>query len=162
VNTGIDLLPTLLAYAGLKQPAKLPGASLRPLVEGKAVVGWREAVIAGNRMSQGGKVDGFVPITDGRMVRTERYKYCVYAHGEHRESLVDLVNDPAEMVDLASDPGYRAIVEAHRARLRRFAAEQGDTLAAELLADDVAPRAFERIERPLRPTKPDAEGAKGE
>lgn len=162
VNTGIDLLPTLFAYAGVPQPAKLPGASLRPLVERKPVSGWRDAVVVENRMSQGGKVDGFVPITDGRMVRTERYKYCVYAHGEHRESLVDLVNDPNEMVDLASDPGYRAIVEEHRARLRRFATEHGDALAAELVADDVAPRAFERIQRPLRPTKPDGEGAKEE
>src|SRR5690606_7847439 len=117
INVGVDLLPTLLSYAGLEKPAKLRGANLRSLVAGEAVSGWRDAVIVGNHMSQGGKVDGFVPITEGRMVRTERFKYCVYAHGERRESLVDLIEDPGEMVDLASDPGYRAIVEDHRERL---------------------------------------------
>lgn len=158
VNVGVDLLPTLLSYAGLPQPSKLRGANLRPLVAGETVSGWRDAVVVGNHMSQGGKVDGFVPITEGRMVRTERYKYCVYAHGERRESLVDLIEDPGEMIDLASDPGYRSVVEEHRERLRRFGAEQGDPLVAELLADNVAPRAFARIETPRRPTEPDTPG----
>jgi len=159
VNVGVDLLPTLLEYAGAKQPAKLPGRSLGPLVRGEPVTDWREAVVVGNEMSQGGKVDGFVPITEGRMVRTERYKYCVYVHGERRESLVDLINDPGEMVDLASDPAYRPIVLAHREKLRRFAAEHGDALVGELLADDVAPRPFERITTPRRPTTPLRAGA---
>jgi arylsulfatase A-like enzyme len=107
-------------------------------------------------------VDGFVPITEGRMVRTERYKYCVYAHGDRRESLVDLVEDPGEMVDLASDPAYQPIVREHRERLRRFAAGHGDALVASLLAGEVGPRAFERIERPRRPTQPDTTGGRPE
>ncbi|HWL16050.1 MAG TPA: sulfatase-like hydrolase/transferase [Opitutus sp.] len=156
VNIGIDLLPTMLDYAAIAKPAKLRGESLRALARGDSVPQWRDEIISGNHMSQGGKVGDFVPITEGRMVRTERYKYCVYAHGDQRESLVDLVDDPGEMVDLASDPGYRDIVHEHRERLRRFAIEKGDTRALELLADDVAPRPFERIAAPRRPTEPDS------
>lgn len=156
VNTGIDLLPTLLDFAGVPTPARLPGASLRALAAGEPVPGWRDEVIAGNLMSQGGRLaeEGFVPITEGRMVRTERYKYCVYAHGERRESLVDLVNDPGEMVDLAADPAYRPVVLAHRERLRRFGERYRDPLVEVLLANDVAPRPFERITTPRRPTNP--------
>jgi len=156
VNTGVDLLPTLLDYAGLPKPARLPGESLRRLVAGETVPGWRDEIVLGNHMSQGGllKDEGFVPITEGRMVRTDRYKYAVYQHGEHRESLVDLLNDPGEMVDLARDPGYRAVLLEHRERLRRFGSEHRDPLVDELLANDVGPRPFERITTPRRPTTP--------
>ncbi|HRE82222.1 MAG TPA: sulfatase-like hydrolase/transferase [Opitutaceae bacterium] len=157
VNVGIDLLPTLLAYAGLEKPVELPGANLRPAVAGETTPGWRDEVIIGNHMSQGGLLaeEGFVPITEGRMVRTDRYKYCVYGHGERRESLVDLHADPGEMVDLASDPGYRDIVQEHRERLRRFGKQHDDALVATLLADDVGPRPFERITQSRRPTTPE-------
>ncbi len=155
VNTGIDLLPTLLDYAGIAQPARLPGASLRPLVSGERVSGWRDEVVIGNHMSQGGLLEeGFVPITEGRMARTDRYKYCVYLHGERRESLVNLIDDPGELVDLAADPAYREIVLEHRERLRRFGEKYNDPLVEQLLADDVAPRPFEHITKPRRPTTP--------
>jgi len=161
VNVGVDLLPTLLEYAGLDCPEELPGESLRPLVRGEPVTGWRDHVVIGNHLSQGALIEeGFVPITQGRMVRTDRYKYCVYQHGEHRESLVDLANDPGEMVDLAADPAYRDILLEHRALLRRFGQQHDDALVEELLADDVAPRAFEPITTPRRPTTP--EGPRGE
>ena len=154
VNVGVDLLPTLLEYAGVEPGRPLPGASLQRLVAGGAVAGWRDDVVIGNHMSQGALVDGFVPITEGRMVRTERYKYCVYQYGERRESLVDLIADPGEMVDLAADPGYRHVVLDHRERLRRFGESYADPLVDELLADDVPPRPFRRITEPRRPTTP--------
>jgi hypothetical protein len=78
----------------------------------------------------------------------------VYLHGEFRESLVDLLNDPGEMVDLARDPGYRAVLLDHRERLRRFGERHSDALVADLLAHDVGPRPFERITQPRRPTTP--------
>lgn len=157
VNTGIDLLPTLLDFAGLPRPERLPGASLRPPAEGRSVRDWRDHLVLGNHLSQGGLLEeeGFVPITEGRMVRTEHFKYCVYLHGERRESLVNLSEDPGEMVDLAVDPAYRAVLLAHRELLRRFGEQQRDPLVAALLADDVAPRPFERIITPRRPTDPD-------
>lgn len=53
-----------------------------------------------NNMSQGAVVNGSVPIAEVRMIRTERYKYCVYSYGDRRESLVDLQDDPGEKENL--------------------------------------------------------------
>ncbi len=48
---------------------------------------------------------------NGRMVRTARYKYCLFDRGARRESLFDEMNDPLEMVNLAGEPGYAAELE---------------------------------------------------
>jgi arylsulfatase A-like enzyme len=151
VNTGIDLLPTMLDYAGIPRSRKLSGLSLRPLVEGESVSAWRDQVIVQNNMSQAGLAGDFVPMTEGRMVRTERYKYCVYAHGERRESLVDLEEDPGEMVNLAYRPEFRNVLLEHRERLRQFGVEHNDALVTTLLADEVAPRPFARVTAPKNP-----------
>ena len=142
VNTGIDILPTLLDCAGAPIPSVLPGRSLRPLALGTSVGEWREYVVVQNNMSQTGRVDGMKPTMEGRMVRTERYKYCVYTRGVRRESLVDLQADPGETNDLAADSQYRSILLRHRELLARFGAEHNDPLVDELLADDVRPIPF--------------------
>jgi arylsulfatase A-like enzyme len=142
VNTGIDILPTMLDFAGIKQPKKLPGLSLRPLASGRAMERWRDHVVVGNNMVQGGPIGTLKPATEGRMVRSERYKYSIFLFGNQRESLVDLKQDPGETVDLATDPAYRHVLLNHRELLRRFGDTYGDKLVAELLADDVKPRPF--------------------
>lgn len=142
VNTGVDVLPTLLDFAGLEIPKKLPGRSLLALALGKPVTAWRDYVVVEDDMGQAGEVDGFKPAMEGRMVRTERYKYCVYSRGNRRESLVDLQADPGETNDLAADPNFREVLLAHRDLLARFASQHNDPLAAELLADNVKPIPF--------------------
>jgi len=142
VNTGIDILPTLFDCAGLETPKRLPGRSLWPLALGKPVNEWRDHVVVQNDMSQTGEVDGLRPTMEGRMVRTERYKYCVYSRGTRRESLADLQTDPGETNDLAADPKYHDVLLAHRELLVRFARDHSDPLAAELLADNVKPIPF--------------------
>jgi choline-sulfatase len=142
VNTGIDLLPTMLDFAGVEIPKELPGRSLVGLVLGKPVTGWRDHVVVENHMAQAGPIDGITPQMEGRMVRGERYKYCLYSHGERRESLVDMEADPGEMTDLASDARYRDVLVQHRALLARFGKQYQDPLVAELLADNVKPIPF--------------------
>jgi arylsulfatase A-like enzyme len=142
VNTGLDILPTMMDFAGIPQPAKLTGRSLRPLAFGEPVKAWRDYVVAENNMVQGGAVGDLMPTTEGRMVRSERYKYCVYTFGQQRESLVDLEKDPGEMNDLATDPGSRDILLKHRDLLREFARENHDPLTAQLLEGNVKPRPF--------------------
>ncbi len=147
-NTGIDLLPTMFDFTGLARPAKLSGLSLKPLAQGENVATWREHVVVQNNMTQTAIVDGNVPTTEGRMIRTDRYKYCVYSHGQQRESLVDLEKDPGEMNDLARDPAHRETLLAMRERLRQWGGENHDPLVATMLADDVKPRAFEIVTTP--------------
>jgi len=142
VNTGVDLLPTMLDFAGLATPKNLPGRSLMPLVLGKTVADWRDHVVVENNMAQAGELNGFKPQMEGRMVRTERYKYCVFSRGERRESLVDMQADPGETVNLAADPQHRDAILQHRELLTRFGKEHADPFVVELLADDVKPIAF--------------------
>jgi len=142
VNTGIDILPTMFDFAGIARPKHLPGLSLRPLALGQPVAGWRDYVVIENNMDQTGVVGAIRPSAEGRMVRTDRYKYCVYSRGNQRESLVDLQKDPGETKDLARDPNYRKILLEHRELLAKFSREHNDPLVAELLANDVQPRPF--------------------
>lgn len=142
VNTGIDLLPTMLDFAGLEVPKKLPGRSLLPVVLGQTVNAWRDYVVAENHLNQAGESDGLRPQMEGRMVRTERYKYCVFSRGQQRESLVDMQADPGETTDLATDPKYREVLLQHREVLSRFGREQHDLLVTTLLADNVKPIPF--------------------
>lgn len=150
VNTGIDILPTLLDFSGLKTPNKLPGRSLMPLVLGKTPTVWRDHVVVEDNMNQAGEVNGLKPQMEGRMVRTDRYKYCLYSRGNQRESLVDMHADPGEMQDLATDPAYRKVVLEHREMLVRFGQEHHDPLVATMLADNVKPIPFTAEASPIK------------
>lgn len=130
VNTGVDLLPTLCDYAGIPTPKGLSGLSLKTL-DRKA---WREYVVYQNQLLQGARVDGRTPRPSGRMVRSDRFKYCLYGEGRRRESLVDMKADPGEMVNQAGNPEFRDVLRKHRAFLREFAERHNDAAALKMLS----------------------------
>ena len=55
------------------------------------------------------------------MIRSNRFKYCVYDARGNKESLVDMENDPGEMRNLVDDPRFRDVLAEHR----RFLADWG-------------------------------------
>ena len=112
VATGLDILPTLCDYAGVKPPKALLGRSLRPIAEGKPAGAWRPYLASENRW--------------GRMIRSERFKYCVYDAGATRESLVDMTRDGGEMKNLAADPEYKEALAQHRRYLIDWIKRSGD------------------------------------
>ncbi len=116
VSNGLDLLPTLCDYAGIKTPEGLPGRSLRPLAEGKDAEQWRDFVVTESQ--------------DGRMVRTKRFKYCIYDSGSHREQLIDIENDPSEMENLTENYVYKDVLKGHRRLLHDWVEKTGDKIAA--------------------------------
>jgi choline-sulfatase len=142
VNIGVDILPTMCDFAGLATPGSLSGRSLRPIALGQAIKDWRDYVVVQNHMIQGGTIGELKPTLQGRMVRTDQFKYCVYDYGNQRESLVDMQADPLETRNLARQPAYRDVLLKHRGLLRAFARKHGDSLVDLLLADDVASRPF--------------------
>jgi len=149
LNEGIDVFPTLCDFAGIAPPAGLPGKSLKNAALGKAP-GWdRDYVVVQNYLVQGGPIDGVKPMINGRMVRSDRFKYCLYSHGKQRESLVDMVNDPGEMKNLAADPSYATALKRHRSMLKEHGKTFGDQLALDMLDPNYVGEPF----KPAAPKK---------
>ena len=116
VSNGLDLICTVCDYAGIEAPKGLAGASVRPLAEGGEAPGWRKSLL--------------VESQSGRMVRTDRYKYCIYDSGANREQLTDLKNDPGEMNNLAGDPKSKTILDEHRKLMKQWIKRTGDKIGA--------------------------------
>lgn len=104
----VDVYPTLADYAGLKAPANLAGASLRPLLA-KPDAAWdRPAFTQVERA-------GF----PGRSVRTPRWRYTEWDEGRQGAELYDHENDPKEMKNLAADPKQVAVVAELKALVKK-------------------------------------------
>ena len=119
VNIGLDILPTLCDYAGIKAPDHLLGRSLRSIAEGTPLAKDIPFIASENHWT--------------RMIRSERYKYCAFKEGENRESLVDLQRDPGEMKNLVNDDRYAAVLKSHRRYLREWVDLSNDTHGREYL-----------------------------
>jgi len=133
VNTGIDMIPTLCDFAGIQPAANLSGLSMKAPALGQNPKSKRAYVVSQNHMIQCAPVDGKDLKPHGRMVRSERYKYCLYSEGKRCESLVDMENDPGEMVNQAGNQAFEEILNQHRAFLREFAQQQKDETALAML-----------------------------
>jgi arylsulfatase A-like enzyme len=129
----VDLIPTLCEFAGMAVPGELPGQSQWDTAMGRTAATDRPYVVVSNHMVQCEPVDGVLLKPEGRMVRSRRYKYCLYSEGKRRESLVDMETDPGEMTNLAERPEAREILLEHRNHLRQFAREHGDKTARSML-----------------------------
>jgi arylsulfatase A-like enzyme len=92
VSNGLDLLPTLCGYAGIKGISDPRGRSLRPLLEGK-VVNWRETLGVESEI--------------GRMVvDKDGFKYIRYDAVGIEEQLLYLKADPYETTHFTNNPIY--------------------------------------------------------
>lgn len=97
-----DMYATLLAYAEVEIPEHTDSISLLPVINGEATE-HRESIFSAYQMDLLVSPNG--PYQ--RMVRDERFKLIEYrVEGSTRHQLFDLINDPIEMHDLASDENY--------------------------------------------------------
>jgi arylsulfatase A-like enzyme len=102
--SGLDIMPTLCDYAGIKSPQNMRGRSLRSILEGRSV-----------------STDNFI-VTDvssntGRMLRTPSFKYITYKD-DSVEQLFDMRTDPGETKNLAASSRYALVLSEHRKMLR--------------------------------------------
>ena len=104
----------------------MTGKSLKMPALGKQPDWKRDFIVCQNHMVQCMPVDGKHYKPHGRMVRSRRYKYCVYSEGKRRESLVDMEKDPGEMVNLAESDQHREILKQHRQYLAAWCREHKD------------------------------------
>ena len=129
LSNGIDLLPTIVDYAGAKIPAGLRGKSLRPILEGKSDK-IHEAVFVETIFDEG---DGLG--THGWSVRTSNYKYTIYSMGKYREQLFDMMNDRLEMVNLAVENRMKDELDRCRKLLYQWAIDTNDQNAITTMKD---------------------------
>ncbi|MCL5269119.1 MAG: sulfatase-like hydrolase/transferase [bacterium] len=120
--SSVDIMPTLLDYAGQTIPSAVQGRSLRPLIEGRPGAAGRDYVF-GESTHPGAKMVN-------RMVRSKRWKY-IWRSDRHLE-LYDMQSDPDENFNLIGNPaavGPENLTAARdlHARLRQWMIETGDT-----------------------------------
>jgi len=95
----IDLYPTLADLAGLTPPGTLQGQSLVPLLEDTTSAAWKKNAVF--TISRNG----------GESIRTHKWRYIHWGHGEQGAELYDRKKDPREHTNLVDDPAYKADVE---------------------------------------------------
>ena len=101
----LDLYPTITDHCGLTPPAGLEGKSFRPLLDDPRQP-WKQAAYTQVRRGR----------TDGRSVRTERWRYTEWDGGAQGVELYDHDADPGESRNLAGDPA-RAVTMGELKRL---------------------------------------------
>lgn len=135
--TNVDFAATFLDICG-EDASSLPaqqGESFRPLLRGEEVDGWRDSMYY--RYWEHDDPEHHAPAHYG--VRTATHKFIHYYNDglgtpgssdrilPSEYELYDLVNDPAELTNVADDPSYAEVrrdLEAELARLQRLYGDQ--------------------------------------
>jgi arylsulfatase A-like enzyme len=117
--SGVDVLPTLCDLAGISMRRAPHGASLGPVLRGRAE-SMRTSLFA--QLAP----DTKDPSMQGRSVRSSRYKYVRFSKGANPEMLFDLQKDPGETRNLAGDQAHSRLLAEHRKLLQEWMARTGD------------------------------------
>ena len=120
--SGVDIVPTLCDYAGIELSVVQRGASLGKVVRDPNA-NWREHLVAELADDTGDKTRA------GRMVRSAKYKYARYSHGDQNEQLFDLESDPGETQNLAHERSLQEVIVHHREFLKNWMLETEDDVA---------------------------------
>jgi choline-sulfatase len=112
-----DVLPTFLDAAGAPARPELDGRSILPLIAGKTD-GWRPYLDLEHGICYSPQ-NHWNALCDGR----EKYIYHAF---DGSEQFFNLVRDPHELNDLASDPGASTRVSEWRSRMIAHLAPRGE------------------------------------
>ena len=101
----VDVVTTLLAYAGVAPPDALAGRDLRAAIEGREEVGRDFVVASMEQIRATAPIDPETgepvgPARGGALLRTRRWAYIAYDARPHE--LYDMVEDPGQQRDVAS------------------------------------------------------------
>ena len=103
VVANLDIVPTVLAAAGLAAPRDMQGASMLPLAQGQSVP-WRKELLYEYYWER-----NFPQTPTVFALRGDRYKFIRYHGVWDIDELYDLKADPWEMNNLAYKPEFAAI-----------------------------------------------------
>jgi arylsulfatase A-like enzyme len=114
----VDLYPTLMDFAGLPEPHKLDGYSMKPLLQKPRAGKWAGPSVSIAASASKVPVEPNVPAKPEDQhfsVRSERYRYIRCRNGE--EELYDHKNDPHEWTNVAGNPEYVKVLNTMRREL---------------------------------------------
>jgi arylsulfatase A-like enzyme len=134
MSLNVDFAQTFLDFAGIPQPEEMQGHSLRPLMRGEDLTGWRTSMYYRywEHMSNPHRVGAHYG------VRTEKHKLIYYygqaLGGKGRKDevrtpeweLFDLDKDPLEMNNVYGQPDYQEISVQLKVELHRLQRELQD------------------------------------
>lgn len=120
----VDMAPSLLELCQVPAPDRLHGRSWKTLVK-SGDPEWRTSFLYHYNYE---KQFPYTPNVRG--IRTERWKYAHYPHGDgkadrHLAELYDLQNDPDELHNRIADPQAAGTLKELRAELDRLMSEVG-------------------------------------
>jgi len=128
--SAIDIMPTILDYAGAKAPEGLPGYSLRPAIEGGEVSQARDYFVGRLTQHRGGTdfrgnpderiKDHMGGAMSGYYLRDARWHF-VWIPENDETALYDLDNDPGQTRDASADNA--ALVERFKASIAEWRGE---------------------------------------
>lgn len=122
VCNGVDIIPTIGGFTGVKLPSYLKGVDLsKRIAEPNRQL--RDTLVIETDFADNEQLMGI----NGRAVITKDLKYIVYNQGEIREQLFDLSKDPGEMKNLAFDKAYSKKLKGMRSYLKQWCKQNGDS-----------------------------------
>ncbi len=112
----IDIAPTVLALAGVRDTALRHGSALTPILRGDSAP-WRASVLIEYYSD---KVFPRMVTMGYQAVRTDRYKYIHYTELAGMDELYDLVADPYELRNLMGSAAGKTALPAVQRELDRL------------------------------------------
>jgi arylsulfatase A-like enzyme len=137
----LDFAQTFLDYAGVDAPGDMQGRSLRPLLEDKSPLDWRDAVYYHYY-----EYPAEHSVKRHYGIRTERYKLLHFYYDIDEWELYDLQADPEEKHNLYHDPAHQDLVARLTRRLRALQAQYGDS-------DELAQQYLDEYLEGIKPKK---------
>ncbi len=105
--TNLDIPATILDLTGVKVPEKYQGVSLTPFLNGETPKSWRTDFYCEHHSGKPGQIAHWFGVRDNR------YTYANY-YDDNAELLYDRVADPTELINLADNSEYKAVLESLR------------------------------------------------
>jgi arylsulfatase A-like enzyme len=110
----LDFAPTFLDIAGVKVPPDMQGRSIKPLMTGGFLIGWRKSLYYNYY-----EFPGPHSVRRHEGVTTRRYK-LIYFYDLDEWEFYDLESDPAEMKSEYDNPEYAEKISELKAELARL------------------------------------------
>jgi arylsulfatase A-like enzyme len=126
----VDILPTLMDWAGGEVPNAVDGRSLLPLVRGGTPDGWRDALHYefDFRETPGSTAERALGLTRDEcslcVLQDAAYKYVHFA--ALPPLLFDLSADPGQFRNVADDPGYARVIREYAQRMLSWRMRHAD------------------------------------